>query len=664
MTVLVILEFVGFLALTSTGEIYKPIVLIPIFFFFMGKKIVLKEKVLLPFVISIFPAAYFVFKYTHWHPIVVASHFILIAFSIFYLQKPSPRIEAFRMASLFLMGLLASSLSPELHTGLLVLSIVISLIGLFFTRSLKSHTSDHHRQVFPMPSKIWTLVVVFLLITCSVLIYPFLPRARWGVSGQSGFGFSTTGFSGDVNLNAGRRFESAGRKISLRFYLGENLKPKDIYKIFPEGLIPLRRLEVFDGQSWYSKTRPRIIEYTSDTVYANQAFHTLDVIAEPQSYSALVSSVLKNEIKNLRTDTGESLIVRKDPISENLTFRSPFKGRTHYTVAFPSLDSDNDPAKAAFSPAEINLYTKLPKDVKNSPFFKNLLSTVFLTQGKLPNDKVSSIDEFFKKEKFTWTLNAPNESNHSGISLIVDFIKNKSGHCELYATTAAILLRMQNIPTRIVTGYRIQSVEKNIFAAFDRDAHSWVEYFDGLKWNSFDPTPAIAPPLGWWEKIIHPLEDLSFTMSSFWYKEFVNVDPTQNRALIFDWRSLKGLIPGSDLKWNTDSAFSEKTEGSPKEEFSKVLNESHKRLFLVFLFVVCLGMTILFFKTNSQVSPFKNPILFFKHQLVLLMLKKENCSTLLELKIKLERGKKFKTFRFLRAYEKSRFFSEANRHWY
>jgi hypothetical protein len=655
---LLILEWLGFLALMSTGEINNPIVIFPLVAFFVGKKVVLSEKILLPFVFCIFPAAYLVFLYTHWHPIVVASHFILIAFATFYLQKPTPRIEAFRMASLFLMGLLASSLSPELHTGVLVLLIVTSLIGLFFEKSLKRHSPNHNESIVPKPSKIWTLLIVLVLIIISIMIYPFLPRAQWGVSGQSGFGFSTTGFSGDVNLNASQRFESASRKVSLRFYLGDNLKPRDIYKIFPEGLIPLRRLEVFDGQSWYSKTRPKFQEYSSDSINTDANTPTLDVIAEPQSYSALVSSLLQNEIKNLRTDTGDKLVVRKDPISENLTFKSPFKRRTHYTLAFSNLDLNTILEKVHFPPTEINLYTQLPKEVRNSPFFKNLKNSVLSSPSQIPSDSVNAIDLFFKKENFKWSLDSPKENTISGIHLIRDFIKNKSGHCELYATTAAILLRMQNIPTRLVTGYRIQNIEKNVFAAFDKDAHSWVEYFDGLSWKSFDPTPTLTAPPNWWEQISYPIEELGFTMSSLWYKEFVNVDPTQSKSLIFDWRNLKNLLPITDLKWNTNDSNtkSESDQVSGKIEVQTKIF-AHNPIFISFLIISLVGIGIFYLVSNSQVNPLKNPILFLKHTLILFILRREKCSSLLELKMKLKHDQESKIFKFLKSYERSRFFT-------
>lgn len=66
------------------------------------------------------------------------------------------------------------------------------------------------------------------------------------------------------------------------------------------------------------------------------------------------------------------------------------------------------------------------------------------------------------------------------------------GHCELFASTLALALRVRGIPTRYVVGFQL--AEKNPWGGYyivrDRDAHAWVEAYVGGHWQSFDPTPA------------------------------------------------------------------------------------------------------------------------------------------------------------------------------
>ncbi len=71
------------------------------------------------------------------------------------------------------------------------------------------------------------------------------------------------------------------------------------------------------------------------------------------------------------------------------------------------------------------------------------------------------------------------------------FAKYKTGYCQYYATTMAVLLRELGVPVRIVDGYlpgtRDERTGVETLLALDR--HEWVEvYFPGYGWVPFDPT--------------------------------------------------------------------------------------------------------------------------------------------------------------------------------
>lgn len=53
----------------------------------------------------------------------------------------------------------------------------------------------------------------------------------------------------------------------------------------------------------------------------------------------------------------------------------------------------------------------------------------------------------------------------------------ETGYCVHYASTAAILLRMLNVPTRYVSGYFVNSLEDEVTVT-TKDAHAWFEFFD------------------------------------------------------------------------------------------------------------------------------------------------------------------------------------------
>lgn len=77
-----------------------------------------------------------------------------------------------------------------------------------------------------------------------------------------------------------------------------------------------------------------------------------------------------------------------------------------------------------------------------------------------------------------------------------DFLKQPRGFCEHYATAAALLLRYQQIPTRVVRGFAGGTPIGNGSRIYKgADAHAWVEWYDlkSQAWQSLDPTPQALP---------------------------------------------------------------------------------------------------------------------------------------------------------------------------
>lgn len=68
--------------------------------------------------------------------------------------------------------------------------------------------------------------------------------------------------------------------------------------------------------------------------------------------------------------------------------------------------------------------------------------------------------------------------------------ETKSGHCELYATAATLLLRQLGIPSRYVTGFSVSERERfgKRFVVRERHAHAWSEAYIGNSWV-VDTTP-------------------------------------------------------------------------------------------------------------------------------------------------------------------------------
>lgn len=107
-----------------------------------------------------------------------------------------------------------------------------------------------------------------------------------------------------------------------------------------------------------------------------------------------------------------------------------------------------------------------------------------------PYDQALAIMRWFDESNFTYTLNVPSAT---GVDPVEQFIhETRMGHCELYASAMALMLRSIGIPARVVSGYRggEWSDADKAYIVRGSMAHMWVEvYFINYGWVRFDPTP-------------------------------------------------------------------------------------------------------------------------------------------------------------------------------
>lgn len=94
-------------------------------------------------------------------------------------------------------------------------------------------------------------------------------------------------------------------------------------------------------------------------------------------------------------------------------------------------------------------------------------------------------------ERAVYDLNVP--AMEPGEDFVSHFIEEGRGYCVHFATAGTLLLRMQGIPARYVSGYTVEMDAQGQGTALDSDAHAWVEiYLDGYGWHPVDMTPGYA----------------------------------------------------------------------------------------------------------------------------------------------------------------------------
>ncbi len=105
-------------------------------------------------------------------------------------------------------------------------------------------------------------------------------------------------------------------------------------------------------------------------------------------------------------------------------------------------------------------------------------------------DKAQALTSYFTDPAngFAYSLEVP--AGDSGDPL-VDFLRNKQGFCEQYASSMAVMLRAVGVPARVAIGFTQGApAADGTYVITSNDAHAWVEVlFNGAGWVRFDPTP-------------------------------------------------------------------------------------------------------------------------------------------------------------------------------
>lgn len=130
--------------------------------------------------------------------------------------------------------------------------------------------------------------------------------------------------------------------------------------------------------------------------------------------------------------------------------------------------------------------------------------------GQSPVEVLRRVGEFFQGN-FSYTCYLKRSPSVS------EFLtRERTGHCEYFATAATLLLRQAGIPARYAVGYAVpEEADGNVHLVRDRHAHAWVLAYVGGSWRDFDTTP------GSWEAVEEkqksPFEPLTDFFSALRY---------------------------------------------------------------------------------------------------------------------------------------------------
>lgn len=180
----------------------------------------------------------------------------------------------------------------------------------------------------------------------------------------------------------------------------------------------------------------------------------------------------------------------------------------------------------------------------------------WLQQSRLPDDDAHGRALYLSarfhdlSQGFQYTLER--DPTVVGTDPAEDFIKNQpQGHCEYFATALALMLRSQNIPSRVIVGYRTEEYYPNghYFQVRQSYAHAWVEAYLGPSqlpeelttanptadwtrggWLRLDPTPGNSAD----ESLAHTIRSWGEWIQYAWKTYVLDMGPNRQRETIYD----------------------------------------------------------------------------------------------------------------------------------
>jgi len=213
-------------------------------------------------------------------------------------------------------------------------------------------------------------------------------------------------------------------------------------------------------------------------------------------------------------------------------------------------------------------YLQIPKFIP-----KKLREINQQIQNKNPNKLIKEFDKYLKKNNFKYSLNP------GRMGVMNDFLEKKLGYCTHFASLLGIILRMNGIPSRLVSGFQggIYNSVGEFYTISSNDAHAWVEYYQDNKWIRVDPT-----------QFVSPLRIIQGGQNFLTQSNVIESSSTFDRNFL----AIKNYFNNVNYKL---SLFMDNFDRSAQDELAKNFNLSLKRFYLYGLICLILIMTIIFF---------------------------------------------------------------------
>lgn len=389
----------------------------------------------------------------------IGTELIVILTAIKFIEEKRSRdyLQIYVLQILLLSAGAFFSFGFDFILGSFVVFFILSTSVILLTFSQDTPGSSFElREIMMILKSSASLFILSIFLSC--IIFFILPRTDYPVlSFLNKVGKARTGISDTIRLGEFSQIEEDD-SIVLRVKMER----------IPERFLYWRRcvLDQFDGTEW-KRSRERLGQKRDWDLGAK--VHQVII-----SYEDLSPYVVGLE-RPLRVE-GIRVGKSRDYIFFLL---EPPKARMRYEVVSAigskEMEDSIDP-----------IYLQVPSSMKRK--LRDFADGIVSGSSSM-EEVVERIYSFLSEGEYEYSL----DKLPQGKEAIEDFLfRSKRGNCEFFASSMALLLRAEGIPSRIVTGFRGGEYNEvgNYYVVRRKDAHAWVEaYIYGKGWTRYDPTP-------------------------------------------------------------------------------------------------------------------------------------------------------------------------------
>ena len=338
-----------------------------------------------------------------------------------------------------------------------------------------------------------------LAVVAAVAIPILVPALTDAVLGRHDTGFGN-GKEGDVGSSQGA--VSLDPFVTLRQQIVDNPStPVFSYKTDAAKPDYLRAvvLTSYSGETW------RPVEFTTDN-----AKSIADGVPSDDTIGSSVSGTAKPVTT---TVTDMALNSPFLPVPSNLTGLTTTGGSWFLDNTTRTVFAENGATSTrrltwtatslALSPTQAQLQAAAPQNTTDLterqrraqiPETLRQLATQWTQGAATDYDKAVAIEKQFRTT-FVYSTSVQSDDNPQAPSYLDQFLTSKTGYCQQFAATMALMAESLSIPARVVVGFTAGTRQPDgSYLVLGRNAHAWPElFFAGIGWQRFEPTPPSAP---------------------------------------------------------------------------------------------------------------------------------------------------------------------------